>query len=491
MPAQPTHTILFVDDNEATRHAWQWILREAGFVVKEAATGTDALRLAAEKPDLIILDVKLPDIDGFEVCRTIRQHPATASVPILHLSAYYTETEDRIQGLESGADGYVVKPVEPRELIAQARSLLRIHHAEEVARQAARQWQTTFDAILDGVCLLDREGNVLRCNAGAARLLGRDPDELLGQDCQSLIPVEGSSLFLRMCESRRRESAEVRVGRRWFRLAADPWVGDKDTLDGAVYTFSDITEHRTLEEQLRQAQKMEAVGRLAGGIAHDFNNLLTAITGNISLLLPEFADVDPRRELLTIVDRAAWRAADLTRQLLGFSRQTLIRPRPLSLGQCIHEVASMLRRTLDPRISLEVRQERELWIVHADPGQMNQVLLNLCLNARDAMPEGGKLHLSAENRQVDEETARLQRQARPGSFVRVQVCDTGCGIETHDLPHIFEPFFTTKPIGKGTGLGLAVASGIVQQHQGWIECTSDPGHGTVFAVYLPRFEDQG
>jgi PAS domain S-box-containing protein len=483
-------SILYVDDDEDNRHAFGWLFRSAGFEVKEAATGSEALRLAAEKPDLVILDVNLPDINGFEVCRKIKMHPATSSIPVLHLSAYFISPDDKTHGLDAGADGYLTKPVEPQELLAQVKALLRIHQAEEAARASARQWQAMFDALCDGVCLMDREGKVLRCNQAMAQILGRPHAAIIGESYHQLVsstlgPAE-IAFLARIQELHSRETLELSLAGRWFRVSADQVIDEHGKHIGSVHLFADVTEQKRLEEQLRQAQKMEAVGRLAGGVAHDFNNLLTAITGNASLLLADLGKDDPHYESLVTIEKAAWRAAELTRQLLGFSRQTMLWLKPLDLNRYVEEMAAFLRRTIDPRIAVVVRGAADLGVVQADPSSINQVLMNLCLNARDAMPEGGTLTLETANVVLGEDYARTHLEARSGVFVRLRVSDTGHGIAPDILPRVFEPFFTTKEVGKGTGLGLALVFGIVKQHRGWIECASTVGQGTTFDVYLPR-----
>jgi two-component system cell cycle sensor histidine kinase/response regulator CckA len=492
MTKPPEGTVLYVDDDEINRNTFALTFREAGFEVKEAATGGEALRLAEEKPDVVILDVNLPDINGVEVCRQIKMHPATRAIPVMHMSAVYVSTEDKTHALEEGADAYVTKPVEPRELVAQVKALLRIHQAEERAEAAAQQWQATFAAINDGVCLLDCDGRVLRCNPAAERILQRPAAEILEHNCDELIPVtpesDERSVFRRMLQTRRREVAELAVGDRWLQTVADPMLSEAGGWSGAVLILSDITDRKHLEERLSQSQKMEAVGRLAGGVAHDFNNLLTAVTGNVSLLLAGKPEQDPDRESLLAIDRAAWRAAELTTQLLRFSRRSAPRLQPTDLRACLAELDALLSRTIDPRITLEVRSAPDLWVVQADSGQIMQVLLNLCLNARDAMPEGGHLLLEAANAVVDDEQARQDVQARPGKFVRLRVRDTGHGILPEVLPHVFEPFFTTKGLGQGTGLGLATVFGVVGQHEGWVECSSVVNQGTCFTVYLPWCE---
>jgi signal transduction histidine kinase len=228
------------------------------------------------------------------------------------------------------------------------------------------------------------------------------------------------------------------------------------------------------------------VGRLAGGVAHDFNNLLTIITGNLTLLLRSTAPDDPDRELLRTTEKAAWRAVELTRQLLDFARQTRLMLVPTDLNACVRETLALLGRALDHSLEVVVQEAPNLWPVLADRGQMNQVLMNLCLNARDAMPSGGRLTIVTENLTLPADQSPNRLRAREGEFVRLRVQDTGHGIPADIQSRIFDPFFTTKEAGQGTGLGLAVVFGIVQQHHGWVECSSAPNEGACFDVYLPR-----
>jgi two-component system cell cycle sensor histidine kinase/response regulator CckA len=240
------------------------------------------------------------------------------------------------------------------------------------------------------------------------------------------------------------------------------------------------------EAELRQAQKMEAVGRLAGGVAHDFNNVLTAIFGYTDLLIEQFTDDDPRRQDVVEIRRSAERAASLTRQLLAFSRKQMMQPRVLDLNEVIGSLHKLLDRLIGEDIVLEMNPGAELWQVRADPGQIEQVLMNLIANGRDAMPEGGRLTIATANVVVDHEDQRNRPGLRAGAYVTLTVSDTGGGIPGSIREHVFEPFFTTKAQGKGTGLGLATVYGIVKQTGGGVYVDSEEGKGTRFVIYLPR-----
>ena len=240
------------------------------------------------------------------------------------------------------------------------------------------------------------------------------------------------------------------------------------------------------EVELRQAQKMEAVGRLAGGVAHDFNNVLTAIFGYTDLLMEQFTEDDPRRQDVVEIRHSAERAASLTRQLLAFSRKQMMQPRVLDLNEVIGSLHKLLDRLIGEDIVLELHPGADLWQVRADPGQVEQVLMNLIANGRDAMPEGGRLSIATANVVVDHEDQKNRPGLHAGSYVTLVVNDTGDGIPGHIRPHVFEPFFTTKPQGKGTGLGLATVYGIVKQTGGGVYVDSEEGKGTRFVIYLPR-----
>ncbi|MEZ5101303.1 MAG: ATP-binding protein [Thermoleophilia bacterium] len=322
--------------------------------------------------------------------------------------------------------------------------------------------------------MTDGEGVVRFANPAAERLLGRELHELVGRRAPfAVAPCDAQEVEIPVPDGTRL-IVEARV-------TETTWEGT-----GALLaTLHDLTDRRRLENELRQSQKMEAIGQLAGGVAHDFNNLLTAISGYTELLLLKLRDGDPGRRDAEEVRRAAQRAATLTQQLLAFSRRQMLRPRPLDLNAVIDGMDAMLRRLIGEHIELVSVPAQDLGQVSADPGQLEQVMLNLAVNARDAMPDGGKLVLETAKVTLDKSQAR-RHGVEPGEYVVLAVSDTGCGMDDETRARIFEPFFTTKEQGKGTGLGLATVYGIVTQSGGAVGVESAPGAGSRFTVLLPR-----
>jgi PAS domain S-box-containing protein len=374
--------------------------------------------------------------------------------------------------------------------------------AEEALRLSEARHRLILDALSEIVYQVALGGDPLR---GRVLFSGRQVEDTLGYRPEEFESEPGLWFQLvhpedreRVADSTRQIVACKQMGVREYRLrhrrtGEYRWMEDRvvPLLDaggeviGLQGAARDVTEQRRLQAQLQQLQKMEAVGQMAGGVAHDFNNLLTAVLGNASLILNQVPAGDPVRKWAEAIEKAGLRAASLTAQMLGLSRQVILRPQPTNLNEIIDEVVALLRCGLDPHIRLEVRPAEQLRLVLADAGQMNQVLMNLCLNARDAMLQGGYLTVETANVTVTPEHARLHLEARAGDCIRLRVHDTGVGIAPEVLPRIFDPFFTTKGPDKGTGLGLAMVYGIVKQHQGWIEVASTVGTGTVFDIYLP------
>jgi len=366
--------------------------------------------------------------------------------------------------------------------------------AEEALRASEAKYRSLIENLEQCIFLKDRELRFITANPPFCALAGRTENELIGKTDRDLFPPELAARFAEVDQLVLRDGKPIDTeevvsehgNTKQFRAVRSPVRDANGQVAGVLGIFWDVTEQKALEAQLRQSQKMEAIGRLAGGVAHDFNNLLTIILGNLSLTLSSLPEGSEMRESLAIAEQAAVRAAELTRQLLGFSRRAILRTELFSLNLAVHETLNILRRTIDPRIAIEVRTEEHLWPVRADRAQIGQVLMNLCLNARDAMPSGGRLILETSNVTLDEDYVRWHLGSRKGDFVRLRVQDTGHGIAPEVRAQIFEPFFTTKAPGKGTGLGLAMVFGIVKQHQGWIDCNSEVGAGAVFDIYIPR-----
>lgn len=381
------------------------------------------------------------------------------------------------------------------------RALETQRESEQRFRQLAEQWQTTFDATSDVIWVLDTEQRILRSNKAAERAFGCTAAEMIGKHNYE-IALKASeppprSPFRRMLESLRRESLEMQIDERWFNVVVDPILDADKNLLGAVNILQDITESKRAEEQrerleaeLFQAQRIEAVGRLAGGVAHDFNNMLSIILGYGEMLLAKLEEQDPSRDDVKTMVEAGKRSAALTRQLLAFSRQQTLQPKMIDLKVILKDIEMMLRSLIGEEIELELIAPENLAPVIADPGQMEQVIMNLAINARDAMSKRGKLTIEALNVELDELFAMSHPGAVPGKFVMLAVTDTGCGMEKEVLDKIFEPFFTTKEKGKGTGLGLSTVYGIVKQSNGCIYAYSEPGEGSTFEVYLPQMEQR-
>ncbi|HET8713216.1 MAG TPA: PAS domain S-box protein [Gemmatimonadales bacterium] len=364
---------------------------------------------------------------------------------------------------------------------------------------ALRQNEERFRALVersgDAIALLDRDGVITYASSSTAGVLGRDADSIVGANAFSFLHADDVPEVRRALTAMREQPGLVIPVRARFRHGDGTWHEGEGTVThrlddpavrAIVFNYRDVTERHQLENQLRQAQKMEAIGRLAGGVAHDFNNVLTAIFGYVDLLREEFPEATGAGKDLAEIRKAAERAASLTRQLLAFSRQQVLEPVVLHVNDLVEDIEKMLHRLIGEDVQLRLKLARDAGHVRADPGQMQQVIMNLVVNARDAMPQGGSLIIETASADLSEQYAELHRPVVPGPYVMLAISDTGVGMTAEVKAKIFEPFFTTKEKGKGTGLGLSTVYGIVKQSGGYIWAYSEVGRGTTFKVYLPR-----
>jgi PAS domain S-box-containing protein len=489
-PSGRRSRLLIVDDTEANRYAIARQLRANGFEVLEAATGQDAIDVAiAQQPDLMVLDIKLPDVSGLEVARRLRNDRRTADIPILHLSASFTDSASQARGLDNGADGYLTHPVDPLVMLATVRSLLRAREAERQTFAAARDWSTTFDTIVEGVCITDPDGQIRRCNRAFRELLGSGQGRTDAQRFADLsMAVAQSTSLADTGPPGQERSWRVEVGSRWLRVSSVPVRESAGELPSVVWVLTDLTQERRADEQARLALQLESTGRLAGGVAHEINNMMTVILASAEFALQGLEPGHPSREELNAIHQAASRSAEVARQLLTFSRRQVLKPKPVDCHALLGRLEGAIRRLLgaDRTLHMELNAPRP-WVV-VDPLGMEQVIINLALNARDAMPQGGVLTMTTSNIHIGDDLVRRHPEIviRTGPYVQVEVTDTGYGMDTATRERIFEPFFTTKGVGEGTGLGLATVFGMVKQSGGYIWAESEPGHGTSFRLQLPE-----
>ncbi|HJX52036.1 MAG TPA: PAS domain S-box protein, partial [Polyangia bacterium] len=373
-----------------------------------------------------------------------------------------------------------------------------MHASEHAARRSERHYRTLFETVTDGIFLVSRDEKVVEVNRAACRQLGYTREELLGMPLSQIVPREAldhlaevqrevvSKGFVRVDASHRRKDGTI------YPVELTVSMTEVDGAPAFMAVTRDVTERRRaeedrrrLEDQLQHAVKMESIGRLAGGVAHDFNNLLTAILGNVEIANHRLRRNEGIQDLLGEVREAAMSAAGLTRQLLAFSRRQIVEPRLVDLNELIAHMHKMLVRLIGEDIELRTLPGQGLATVRVDPGLVEQVLMNLAVNARDAMAGGGVMIVETAAVTLDEEYKRSHPLVEPGPYVRLAVSDTGCGMSDEVKRHVFEPFFTTKPRGEGTGLGLATIYGAIRQSNGHVEVYSEVGKGTTFKIYLP------
>ena len=516
-------TILVVDDEPNNRYALSQVLAELEETVVEAGSGEEALRfLLREECALILLDAHMPGLDGYMTAELIRRRERSRHIPIIFVSAVDRDDEHIARAYAMGAVDYVFKPVDPIILRSKVAVLVDLYRkSAEVERKAAlerflleenlRFRQEKLEAERQLRQVEERQTAIMRSLPialySAAIGFGFVGPRFISDAIADLTGFEPSALrddpqlWVERIhpDDRERVLGEValitEVGGmateyRW--LCADGshrWFLDRAVLirhEGRPFEIFgsclDITDRRRVEQQLIQSQKMEAIGQLTGGIAHDFNNMLTVVIGNLDSLARSLKGTGRNFDRAQMALTGALSCAELTRRMLAFARRQPLQPSPVHLGEMSRNIAKLLGRTLGERIQIDVRVADDLWHVLADPAQVESSLINLAVNARDAMTDGGELTIQARNVELDERDTDLPE----GQFVLLSVTDTGVGMAQEVLERALEPFFTTKRLGHGTGLGLSMVYGFVKQSGGHVKIISSPGRGTSVRLYLPR-----
>jgi signal transduction histidine kinase len=515
MPQEERVNILLVDDLPEKLMALESLLTDPAFNVVKSNSGQDALRqLLRDDFALILLDVNMPSMDGFETAALVRQRRKTEHIPIIFITAYSDDDERMSKGYSLGAVDFIFAPVVPEILRAKVNVFVDLYRINRKVRQQAWALQSytvslelanrtlaqrslelqsskdSFRAIVEknaeGIAVVDEEGAIRFANSALGAFLGQPPAILMGRPFPFPLKDAQSPLEIRL---------EGEDGPAWAELMVwdTQWEGRK----AALAVLRDVSKRRRAEEalrqseeKLRQAQKLESIGRLAGGVAHDFNNLLTAINGYSELTLATLEDESPIRPHLEEIRRSGERAAVLTHQLLAYSRKQVLIPKPLFLNHVVEGMAKMLRRLIGEHIALETRLDADMGMVKADLGQLEQAIMNLVVNAKDAMPGGGRIVVSTGFEELAGENEAMmpldpELIVPPGRYAMLSVEDTGHGMDETTRARIFEPFFTTKDVGQGTGLGLSMVYGFVKQSGGNITVSSAAGCGSCFRIYLP------
>jgi PAS domain S-box-containing protein len=522
--------VLNVDDDAANRYVKTRSLLMGEMEVLEAESGAVALALIAQlQPLLVLLDVNLPDMDGLEVCRRIKAE--WPDIVVIQISATAISTEDKVLGLESGADCYLTTPVEPMELIAVTRAMLRLRHAETQAQEANERYRMIVESAVDyAIFTCGLDGRITSWNSGAQAVFGYPPEEIIGQPCARIFMADDVAADVPDAEMRGAHRGISVHAERWHRrrdgtrfwsngrmVALRDRRGDvagylkilydrsiekeaRDQLEALNAALEDRVAERTHDleevnekllaemaerekvgEQIRQLQKMEALGQLTGGIAHDFNNLLTAILGGLEVTRRRTEDARSLRLIDSSIS-AAQRGAKLIAQLMAFARKQNLQVEYLPLNTLVRDMQELLERSVGAAVRLAYELAPDTWPVLADANQVQTALLNLTINARDAMPSGGTLRIASTNMSVETPEADLAS----GEYATLTVQDNGTGMTEEVKARVFEPFFTTKEVGKGTGLGLAQVYGFVRQSGGAVRVHSVVGEGTTITILLPR-----
>ena len=517
------HRVLLADDNADMREYVRRLLR-GRCEVRTEPDGEAALAAIREhRPDLVLADVMMPRLDGIGLVREIRADPKLRHIPVILLSARAGE-ESRVEGLDVGASDYLVKPFSARELIARVGANLELARVRAEGTAALRESEERYRALVtasnyavyrmnaDWTEMIQLEGHGFIVDTKNPNRSWREA--YIDPEDQPLVATAiGKAIATKSMFELEHRVHRVDGTLGWTHSRAVPILDSKEDIIEWFGAASDVTDRKLAETELlqlnetlerrvadetaermkaenalRQSQKMEAIGQLTGGIAHDFNNLLAAVGGSLALIGRRVADGKPGIDRYVLAGQdAVRRAATLTQRLLAFSRRQNLDPKPIDANKLVAEMEELIRRTVGPSIEVEVVGAGGLWPTKIDGTQLESALLNLCINARDAMaPDGGHLTIETANKWLDDRAAR-ERDLPPGQYVSICVTDTGTGMTPEVIEKAFDPFFTTKPIGQGTGLGLSMVYGFVRQSGGQVRIYSEPGKGTTMCLYFPRF----
>ena len=497
------YNVLIIDDTPKNIQVVGNFLQNEGYVLSFATTGEEALKiLSKEIPDIILLDVIMPEINGFELCEKIKSIEELKKIPILFLTIK-TDSESIIKGFESGGVDYITKPFNPHELLARIKTHLKLTDIQKELERVNNEKESIIEdrisevkrlgVILEqteeDIIITDIEGNITYVNPAFERITGYSSAEVVGKNPRLLKSGKQSN------ETYKEMWDTIIDGRVWRGMLINkkkdstisPLRNHDNKNHGYFAIKRDMTAHNKLERQLRQSQKMEAIGTLAGGIAHDFNNILTAILGYTELAKMELPENHLTSSKLAEVLKAGNRAKELVKQILTLSRKTEQELIPVRVDIIVKEALRLLRASIPSTIEIIQEINTTSGTVMADPTQIHQIVMNLCTNSYQAMLEkGGSLCISLEHKVISEfDVEKNGYNIKAGDYLRLVISDTGVGIAKTEIERIFEPYFTTKKIGEGTGLGLAVIDGIVKNINGLISVYSEVGKGTTFHVFLP------